>query len=139
MEVIYELNEKQIEDLHHLYQKEWWTKGRSIDETKACVKGSQICIGVVDSSGKLQGFARVLTDCIFKAFIFDVIVSKEQRGMGIGNKLIKLIITHKKLIRVKHFELYCLPKMYGYYEKHGFSHGVDNVKLMRRASFNEIN
>ena len=133
MDVIYKLNDKQIEDLQQLYQKEWWTKGRSFKETKLGVEGSQICVGIVDSSGKLQGFARVLTDYIFKAIIFDVIVSENQRGIGLGNKLLDLIKNHEDLTRVKHFELYCLPEMCGYYERHGFSGNIGEIKLMRHA------
>ena len=53
MEVIYEFGEGQIKDLHKLYQREWWTKGRSLIDTKACVEGSQICIGIVDDFGRL--------------------------------------------------------------------------------------
>jgi hypothetical protein len=51
MKAIYELNEEQISDLQVLYQNEWWTKGRSLAETKQCVEGSQISIGVVDAAG----------------------------------------------------------------------------------------
>ena len=132
MDVIYELNGKQIGELHRLFQREWWTKGRSFEETKKCVENSQICVGLVDHSGKLQGFTRVLTDYTVKALIFDVIVSKTHRGTGMGNKLIDLVKNHKKLRQVKHFELYCLPEMLGFYEKHGFSCDVSGVRLMRR-------
>ncbi len=134
MQIIDELNKKQIEELHQLYQKEWWANERSIEETKACVEGSQICVGVVDSSGKLLGFARVLTDYIFKALIFDVIVSEDYRDTGISNKIMDAIKYHKKLEGVQHFELYCLPEMFHFYEKHGFSTDLVEMRLMRRES-----
>jgi GNAT superfamily N-acetyltransferase len=133
MEVIYELNEEQIGDLHNLYQREWWTEGRSLAETKQCVEGSQICIGLVDDAGALYGFSRVLTDYTLKALIFDVIVSEQYRGTGLGDELMELVMGHEQLRRVKHFELYCLPEMYGFYEKFGFSPDVGDVKLMRCA------
>ena len=131
MNAIYELNEKQIEELHQLYQNEWWTKGRSLTETKECIEGSQICIGLVDKFGKLIGFVRILTDYTFKALIFDFIVSKVHRGTGVGKRLIELVKKHDKLRRVKHFELYCLPNMFSYYEKYGFSKDIDQIQLMR--------
>ena len=134
MEFIYEFDEGQIKDLHTLYQREWWTKGRSLIDTKACVEGSQICIGVVDASGHLQGFARVLTDYTFKALIFDLIVSERQRGTGLGDKLMGLIMNHEQLRHVKHFELYCLPELYAFYENYGFSPDVGDIKLMRCVS-----
>lgn len=134
MKPVYQLDDRQIEELHRLYQSEWWTRGRSLEDTRRCVAGSQICIGLVDDMGSLQGFARVLTDYTFKALIFDVIVSKSQRGQGLGDKLLQLIRTHESLRHVKHFELYCLPDMLPFYERHGFSHDVGDVRLMRRIN-----
>lgn len=131
MQSIEKLNESQTHDLHALYQQEWWTKGRTFEDTKTCVQGSQICIGLVDEQGTLQGFARVLTDYAFKALIFDLIVSTKHRSDGLGNTLISLIKNHPQLQQVKHFELYCLPDMSGFYEQHGFSSDVGEIKLMR--------
>ena len=131
MEVIYDLSGRQIGDLHQLYQGEWWTRGRSLAETKQCVDGSQICIGVIDDAGALHGFSRVLTDFTFKALIFDVIVSEPHRGTGLGDKLMALVMDHEGLRRVKHFELYCLPELYGFYGRFGFSSDVGAVNLMR--------
>lgn len=133
MNVVYELGEKHIEDLHRLYQSEWWTRGRSLEDTRRCVAGSQICVGLVDDTGNLHGFARVVTDFTFKALVFDVIVSSSLRGSGLGNKLMELVENHESLANVKHLELYCLPEMFAFYEKHGFSRDVGEIHLMRRA------
>ena len=131
MEIIEKLDESQLKDLHALYQNEWWTKGRTLIETKSCVKGSQICIGLIDDRGALQAFARVLTDYTFKALIFDLIVSNKQRRKGLGKKIMLKIINHPELQSVKHFELYCLPEMFNFYEEYGFSADVGKIKLMR--------
>lgn len=131
MNIIYTLTEKHISQLHSLYQQEWWTKTRSLEETRSCVIGSQICIGLVDETSDLVGFSRVLTDYTFKALIFDVIVLKNHRGKGLGDKLLSLIKEHPKLKSVKHFELYCLPEMSDFYAKHGFTADVGEIKLMR--------
>ena len=131
MNVIYSLSESHIAQLHGLYQQEWWTKGRSAEDTKKCVLGSQICIGIVSETDELVGFARVITDFVFKAFIFDVIVRHDVRGLGLGNKLLSLMTSHVQLESVKHFELYCLPEMMAFYTKHGFISDVGEIQLMR--------
>jgi predicted GNAT family N-acyltransferase len=131
VQAIYELNEKQIQQLHQLYLGESWSKHRSLDETRQCVKDSQICIGLVDSGNNLVAFTRVLTDYVFKALVFDVIVSPQHRGDGLGDHLVSLIKNHDKLGRVKHIELYCLPALQPFYKKHGFSLNVDDMQLMR--------
>lgn len=79
MNVIHTLSQKHISQLHELYQQEWWTKGRTLEETKNCVAGSQVCIGLISANDEPIGFARVLTDFTFKALIFDVIVRKNHR------------------------------------------------------------
>jgi GNAT superfamily N-acetyltransferase len=131
MKVICEFSEKHIEQLRVLYQGEWWTRGRSLEDTRKCVLGSQLCIGIASENDDLTGFVRVLTDFTFKALIFDVIVAQSERGKGIGNKMLSLVKNHEHLKSVRHFELYCLPEMLSFYEKHGFSANVGEIKLMR--------
>ncbi len=134
MNVIYSLTENHIAQLHTLYQQEWWTKGRSAEEAKKCILGSQICIGIVSETDELVGFARVITDYVFKAFIFDVIVRHDARGLGLGNRLLSLITTHQQLESVRHFELYCLPETMAFYTKHGFASDVGKIQVRRLSN-----
>ena len=53
MEIIYTFSDQQVQELHALYQQEWWTDRRSIEDTKKCIDGSQLCIGLIDNSGTL--------------------------------------------------------------------------------------
>jgi GNAT superfamily N-acetyltransferase len=62
-----------------------------------------------------------------------VIVAPEYRGLGLGDKLVALIAGHERLRDVKSFELYCLPEMVPFYQRHEFSEDVGNVRLMRRV------
>ncbi|WP_338353401.1 GNAT family N-acetyltransferase [Thalassolituus oleivorans] len=120
--------------VHALYQREWWTQGRTLEETKTCISGSQICIGVLEVDQNLIGFVRVLTDFTFKALIFDVIVEESYRSRGVGKYLIELVKSHKRLARVKHFELYCLPELVPFYRKQGFTTEVGGVALLRHTN-----
>lgn len=134
MQLINSFSEQQIEQVHGLYQHTWWGKERTLEQTIRCVKGSQLCVGILDDNNKLIGFARVLSDFIFKAIIFDVIVCPSQRGAGLGVTLIEAIQNHKELNQVKHFELYCLPEMEAYYQQFGFSREVGGIHLMRQVN-----
>jgi hypothetical protein len=42
-----------------------------------------------------------------------------------------LVKNHDKLVKVKHFELYCLPELEIFYKNLGFSTDVGGIKLMR--------
>lgn len=83
MKTIHNLTEKHINDLHTLYQDEWWTKGRSLNDTKDCINGSQVTVGITSDADTLVAFARVLTDFTYKALIFDLIVRADHRGFGV--------------------------------------------------------
>lgn len=131
MEVRYSLSSEHLRQLHQLYQNEWWTKGRTLEETIDGLNGSQLCVGIVDSDENLIAFARVLSDFVFKALIFDIIVAPYHRNSGLGDKLVTLVKEHPGLAKVKHFELYCLPELIPFYSCHGFSSDVSGVQLMR--------
>ena len=131
MKEVSELTSEHIKQLHNLYQGEWWTKGRTREDTAKCVNGSQICVGIIDENENLVGFVRVITDFIYKALLLDLIIKEENRKSGLGEKLINLIKNHKKLKEVKHFELYCLPELEEYYAKHGFTSEVSGIKFLR--------
>lgn len=131
MEVIYELTTNQLDNLHSLFLNEWWTKNRTLEETMKCVHGSQVCIGLIEKNNGLIGFVRVLTDFTFKALIFDLIIKNEYRGRGLSKKLMSLVKDHEKLKNVKHFELYCLPELEGFYKQFEFSAEIDGIQLLR--------
>jgi len=130
MEVIYKLSENQIKDLHNLYKNEWWTNQRTLEETRNCVHGSQICIGLIENN-TLIGFVRVITDYTFKALIFDLIIDSNYRKKSLGKKLLNLIKSHEKIKNITHFELYCLPELKGFYEQFGFSGEIGGIELLR--------
>lgn len=130
MTIIYNFSDNQIKQLIQLYKDTGWGE-RSIEDTIGCVRGSQICIGMLDKDNNLIGFTRIITDFMYKALILDVMVSAEHQGNGLGQKLISIVKSHEKLKKVKHFELYCSAEMEAFYASFGFSTNVDGIKLMR--------
>ncbi|KIE18691.1 GCN5 family acetyltransferase [Vibrio sinaloensis] len=134
MRIVDTLNQEQIAQVHRLYMQTWWAKDRTLEQTISCISGSQLCVGILDNDDNVVGFARVLTDFIFKAIIFDVIVCEEQRNSGLGAQLMRTIQQHDRLKHIRHFELYCLPEMETYYEQFGFSSEVGGIVLMRQVN-----
>ena len=130
--IIENLDEKHIEQLINLYQQCWWAKDRNVEDVEVMLSNSLI-IGILSSSNSLIGFARILTDGVFKALIFDVIVDEKYRGNGIGEMLINAIVSHPKIMKVKHFELYCKDEMIPFYQKWGFTTKLSNLNFMRKG------
>lgn len=131
MNIIDKFTDQHIQQVHQLFQQVWWANERTLEDTRACVQGSQVCIGILDGDDQLIGFTRVISDFIYKAIIFDVIVSNRHRSSGLGQKLMHLARNHDKLQKVTHFELYCLPELEAFYTSLGFSTEVGGIKLMR--------
>ena len=66
MNIIYSFTDKHIKQLYQLYKDVGWAKERSIEGTKSCVLGSQVCIGILDEDNNLIGFTRILSDFVYK-------------------------------------------------------------------------
>lgn len=124
------LTERQVDDLVRMYQNEWWTQGRELAQVQEMLRHADLIVAVCDGE-RLVAFARVLTDFVFKAVIFDVIVDAAYRSQGLGRLLMEQIVNHPSLQPVKHLELYCLPGLLAFYEQWGFSSNLGELRFMR--------
>jgi ribosomal protein S18 acetylase RimI-like enzyme len=115
-----------------LYRAEFWCNKRKSIDVQKMLKNSNIIIGAVNEENNLVGFVRVLTDFVYKATVYDLIVHPKWRGRKIGNLLMGTVINHPELRDVEHFDLNCLPDMYPFYEKWGFTDKIGELGFMRR-------
>lgn len=118
-------------ELYAFYQKEWWTAGRTFEDVELMLKGSDEFVVCYTITGEMAGFARILTDYVFKAFIFDVIIKSEFRGCGLGAEIVKRVIDHQALSKVKSFELYCPDRLAPFYENLGFVKSSSSLFLYK--------
>jgi predicted GNAT family N-acyltransferase len=127
------LNCPQIEQLWHMYQAEWWSRGRKIEDVRRALQHSDLIFAFCDSeTGRLAAFARVLTDYVYKAVIFDVIVDRPHRDTGVGRLLLDAVTSHPALLFVENLELYCRPELVAFYKKWGFTADLDELCFMRK-------
>lgn len=132
--LVHALDARLSEDLWGLYQEEWWTRGRTLADVRAMLAQSGVVLGLQDQdTGRLAGFARVLTDGVYKALILDVIVAEAWRGAGVGRRLLDAVLSHPALVGVAHFELYCLEEMVPFYEQWGFALPGGGLRFMRKG------
>ena len=61
------------------------------EEAEVCVENAYLIIGVRDDE-KAIGLARMMWDGGYMAFLSDVIVDENYRGLGIGRKLVESCI-----------------------------------------------
>jgi predicted GNAT family N-acyltransferase len=122
------LNERQAECLVELYQNEWWTKGRTLEEVHKILSNS-LSFAILHSD-ELVAYARVITDRIYFAFICDVIVHPAYRKKKLGKMIMREILCHPHLAHVPAFQLKCRPELEPFYAKCGFSPLKDGCMLM---------
>lgn len=107
-----------IPQLVRLYQQAPWAQGRSADDTRLMLAQTDLTISAW-SGAQLIGFGRVLTDYVYRASIWDVIVDKTCQHQGIGSEIVQRILGHASLARVELFWL--CTRTPGFYERLGFS------------------
>jgi ribosomal protein S18 acetylase RimI-like enzyme len=132
------VDDHRFPQLMELYSREWWTHYRTEEQVRELLKRSNLVVGLCDESDdRLVAFARVLTDHVFRAFIFDVIVAPEHRGAGLGHRLMQELLAHPIVREVELIELYCRPELVAYYVRLGFATPDSRVVLMRRRTDRE--
>ena len=102
-----------------LYGQTDWARDRSLDDTKLMLAHTDVAISAWDGP-RMVGFGRVLTDYVFRASIWDVIVDQVYQDQDIGKGIIHRILTHPKLERVELFWL-CSRRYQEFYASLGFS------------------
>jgi len=132
--IVETLTESQVSDLMDLYKNEFWSDKRTRQDVVKMLASTDVIIGLVDECDQLIGITRVLTDFVYRAMIFDVIIKPTHRKMGLGAKLMDAVLNHPKLQTVEHFYLNCLPNMMPFYERWGFSDDVGGLKFLRRTT-----
>ena len=111
-------NDFDAAQLIHLYRQAPWAKHRALEQAQAMLAKTDVVISAWDGT-RLVGFGRVLTDYVFRASIWDVIVDREYQKRKIGTEIVRRSLDHPTL---QHVELLWLcTRMPGFYERLGFS------------------
>jgi ribosomal protein S18 acetylase RimI-like enzyme len=105
--------------LVRLYDCAPWANARTVDGIRDMLAHTDLAISAWDGP-HLVGFGRVLTDYVYRASIWDVVVDTEYQGQDIGTQIMEKILHHPALARVEKFWL-CTRDKQAFYEKLGFS------------------
>ena len=130
--IVETLTENQVSDLMDLYKNEFWCDKRTREDVVKMLAATDVIIGLVDEGDRLIAFTRVMTDFVYRAMVFDVIVHPTQRKTGLGKVLMDAVVNHPQLQAVENVSLNCLPKMIPFYQRWGFTNDVGEMKYMRR-------
>jgi predicted GNAT family N-acyltransferase len=110
----------EAEKLRDLTRQTNWAGARTLDGLEAMLAGTQIVVGAWKGD-RLVGFARALTDGVYRALVDDVIVDEAERGQGVGDELVRRLL--ERLAEVEAVSLRCDEALVPFYTRHGFRRG----------------
>jgi ribosomal protein S18 acetylase RimI-like enzyme len=119
-----------VAQLIALYCQAPWANTRSIDDAREMLTHTDVAMTAWNGN-RLVGFGRVLTDYVYRASIWDVIVDAGYQGQDIGTQIIQRILDHPDLKRVELFWL--CTRSPGFYEKLGFSSNEQTGMVWARS------
>lgn len=120
------LGPEDAEDVHGLYASyEWWAD-RDVADVRTALENTDLAVGCRDAeTDELVAAARVLTDFVYYAKLYDVIVAERRRGDGVGAMLVEAVRDREELRGVDVVMLNCREGLVPFYESCGFErHGM---------------
>ena len=131
LRILSDLGAMDIDWIHReLSEKSYWAVGRSREQMERALEGS-VVFGLF--RGELQiGFARVVTDRVSVAYLADVWIAEEERGRGLGRRLVSEILKDSRLKEVRRW-LLRTKDAHGVYAPLGFGPVEEPEKYMERV------
>ena len=88
---------KGLEQLQFLFnQNTLWAKDRSIYQIKKMLANSNVII-TLWSKKNLIGFGRATTDQVYRAVLWDIVISKDVQRVGLGKVIVEELLKDKKI------------------------------------------
>lgn len=115
---------------NYLTNESYWAKGINLETVKRSIENS-FCFGIYKAE-KQVGFARIITDFTVFAWLCDVFVDKDSRGLGLSKWMIATVHDHPKLQGLRAWML-GTKDAHGLYAKFGYGAHPEPQRIMRRT------
>lgn len=116
-----------LDVVHGFLAGSHWATGIPREVVERAVRNS-LCFGAY-RDGRQVGFARVISDRATYAYVSDVFVLPEERGAGIGQRLMAAIVAHPDLQGLRRWNLFTRDAR-ALYRKFGFGDARYPERLM---------
>jgi predicted GNAT family N-acyltransferase len=117
-------------ELHALFNYAPWASSRDETGLAQMMRASLVYVAA-RREGTLVGFGRAWGDGIYRAVIDDVVVSPNERGNGLGARIIEALLS--ECADIDEVALTCRNEVASFYEKFGFvRYSGAHMKLTRR-------
>ncbi|MAF09197.1 GNAT family N-acetyltransferase [Candidatus Poribacteria bacterium] len=108
------------EDLQPLLRQTGWAHDRDLDGIQRMLDATPVMLGAW-ADGRLVGYARAITDGVYRALIDDVVVDEARRKAGIGSEVMRRLVARLREMHIEEVFLRCGDTMEPFYARLGFS------------------
>ncbi|UCD13304.1 MAG: GNAT family N-acetyltransferase [Thermoplasmatales archaeon] len=109
----------------------WWKESWSSSGIDPMIKGSFAFAVVVDSSScKAIGMGRIISDGVSDAYIQDLVVLPEYRGLYIGKRLLAALLHHCLSKGIQWIGLIAEPGNENFFSKQGFKPKSNHTPML---------
>lgn len=109
----------------------WWKEGMDRSRLEELIRGSFLFAVAIDiSTRKSVGMGRVISDGISDAYIQDLVVLPEWRGMGVGRMILSVLLDECRMRKISWTALIAEPGTSGFYGSLGFAPMTGYVPML---------
>ena len=120
---------KGLEKLQFLFnQNALWAKDRNIDQIKKMLAHSNVIITLWNKNN-LVGFGRATTDQVYRAVLWDIVVSKDVQRVGLGKIIVDELLKDKKINSAEKIYLMTTDSK-DFYKQLGFKVNTNQFLMM---------
>jgi len=123
-----------IDLIHSFLNRSYWAEGISKEIIRRSIEGA-LCFGVFEND-KQVGFARMITDRATFAYLADVFIIEEYRGLGLSKWLVEIILAHPDLQGLRRMML-ATRDAHELYKKFGFTQ-LNNVDRWMHIHYPDV-
>ncbi|MDD4364830.1 MAG: GNAT family N-acetyltransferase [Synergistales bacterium] len=116
-------------ELIDLYRFTHWGKSRTLEQIDRMLQGSSLCFSVRHND-RLVAFCRILTDFVFRASLWDILVHPDHQGRGLGTALMRYTLDHPAVKPIPLIVTYS-SDLIPFLKRLGFASNEGNLQLLR--------
>lgn len=98
--IINDFSKVNVSEMQEVYASVGWTK-HTTEIIKKVFEASQV-IAIVTSNERVIGFGRAMTDGVFNAAIYDVVVHEEYQRQGVAKKIMEHLLDELRNVSCIH-------------------------------------
>ena len=109
----------------------WWKDYYDSSGIKSLIEGSFVfAVAVLSSTDNAVGMGRIISDGASDAYIQDLVVLPEYRGLGIGKQLVETLLDYCLSKGILWIGLIAEPQQDGFYSIFGFKPMKNYIPMM---------